>query len=121
LHLPAGTDEGFPRLRIELAGEKDFHLTGEMFTARGPRRGLSVNSSAAAKEAGGNDAGVIENDQFIATEQIGEIYKKMIIQVAFGAREDEEAGRVAMFERPLGNLAGGEVVIEVVKTHRQEV
>ncbi len=60
--LRPGPDERFPLLRVQLAGEKDFHLTGEMFLARGPRRRLGVNSSPAAKEAGGNHAGVVEND-----------------------------------------------------------
>ena len=35
LHFAARTDQRFPRFRINLAGEKDLHLTGEMFTARG--------------------------------------------------------------------------------------
>jgi hypothetical protein len=108
-------------LRIDLVSQKYFHLSGEMFLACGARRRLSTHSSAAAKEASGNDASVIENNQLIAPQQIGKIYKKAILHATFETREHKEARRVATIQRALGNLAGSQVVIEVVKTHRQPV
>jgi hypothetical protein len=44
-----------------------------------------VHPSPAAKETSRDDASVVEDDQFIASEQIGKMHKKSIFQAAFGA------------------------------------
>jgi hypothetical protein len=73
-------------LRLELAGEKDLYLSSEMFAARGARRRLSVDPGATAKQTSGNDPSVIQDEQFIATEQVGKIGEEAIIENAFRAR-----------------------------------
>ena len=65
LHFPAGTDERFPSLRIELADEKNFHRAGKMLMASGTRRRLSMDSGATAKKACRNDARVVQDNELI--------------------------------------------------------
>jgi hypothetical protein len=76
-----------------------------MFSACGAGRGLGVHTGAAAKEAGRNDASVVEDDKLIAAKEVRKIHEVAVFDTAFGARKLEQAGSVAAVERPLGDLA----------------
>ena len=37
-----------------------------------------MDARAAAKEASGDDASIVQDDQFISVEQVREVYEKMV-------------------------------------------
>jgi hypothetical protein len=93
-------------LPIALAGEEDFHLAGEMFQACGARGRLRVDAGAATEETRGNDARVVQEDEFVASEEFGEIPEEVVVQAACRSIDLQQAGSVATVQGPLGNLAG---------------
>jgi hypothetical protein len=92
-----------------------------MFPACGAGRRLGVHADAAAKKSCRDDACVVQDDQLIAAKEVRELQEEAVLKTAFGASKIQQAGSVTAVERPLGDLAGGEMVIEVVQSHREEV
>jgi hypothetical protein len=77
-----------------------------------------VDAGSPAKEACWNDARVVQDYQFVATEQVRELHEKVVFRGAGESREEKEAGSVAAIKRLLGDLAGGQMVIQVVEPHQ---
>jgi hypothetical protein len=69
-------------LPIALAGEKDFHLAGEMFRACGARGRLRVDAGAATEETRGNDPRVVQDHEFVAAEEFRKIPKEVLLEAA---------------------------------------
>lgn len=97
----AGTDEGSPAvaLGIESAEKKDLNFAGAAGTG--------------AKEAGRDDAGIVE-DHAIARLQVGrEIAELVVMKGLSGSVEDEHAGIGASGEGLTGDELVGEIVLKV--------
>ena len=77
-----------------------------------------MDADPPAKEACGNDARVVQDEEFIAAEQVGKFRKKPVVEAASGARKQEKSRSIAPVEGPLGDLALREVVVEVSKAHQ---
>jgi hypothetical protein len=99
-------------LRIDLAREENLYPAGKVLAARAARRRLRVDPGTATEEASGNDAGIVQDDEFVAPEELREIQKKAVVQVARGSRHPKHAGSIATRKGLLSDLARGKVVIE---------
>ena len=78
-----------------------------------------MNTGASAKEPGGNHPRVVQNEQFIAVEEIRKFCESPVLQRAPGAVQKEEAGSVAAVQRPLRDLVRRQVVVELFEAHKQ--
>ena len=107
-NFSAGADEGFPLVVRERANEKDFDGRLEEFVASWIifTRRTCVQAGAAAEEARGQDSRVVDDDEFVATEQIGEFAELAVVPRAGGAVEQEHARGVACGEWALGDSLG---------------
>ena len=65
------------------------------------------------KEARGDDFGVVENEEVVGGEVVGEVAKEFVFDAAAVAMNDEHAGSGAVFERVGGDELGGELVVKV--------
>ena len=72
LHLTAGPDKRLPSLGIDLAGQEDLHFSGQMLGSRGPRWWLRMDAGAPPEQAGGDDARIVEDEEFVTSQQRGE-------------------------------------------------
>lgn len=105
--LASGTDEAFPVVRIlpELAGQKDLDASVKEV----PRsrimwaEGLGFKTCAAAIEAGGEHAGIVEDDEVAGPEEIGEFAKLAALEGASLSREVQKTGGSAVRKRLLGD------------------
>jgi len=84
-----------------------------MFVSRGvvDAGRLGVAADAAAKEAGGEDAGVVEDDEFIAAQQVGKFAELAVLPRAGPFVEEQHAGSVARAQRMLRDAFGRQVEI----------
>ena len=73
--------------------------------------GLGVNSYTAAEQARGKDSGVVEDDQFIAAQQVGKFAELAVVPRAAGFVEEQHAGGVAGGERALRDALRRQVEI----------
>jgi hypothetical protein len=73
-----------------------------------------MEAGAATEETRGNDARVVQDDEFVASEELQKIPKEVIVQAPCGSIHFEQARSVALVHGPLGNLAVGQVIVEVL-------
>jgi len=66
-----------------------------------------VNPEAFSEEPSGNDAGVVEDDQFFPGEEVREPGEFCVREASVRAFDDEEARGVAAVERALGDQVEG--------------
>jgi hypothetical protein len=76
-----------------------------------------VNAETLAEEASGNYAGVVEDNQFVAGEEVDEVCELRVFQTIGCSLDDEQSRRIATVQGSLGDEARREVVIEVVDAH----
>jgi hypothetical protein len=74
----------------------------------------TVGVDAPAFEAGGEDAGVVEDEEVIGAEEAGEVSDVGVLHdVACGARDDHEASGLARSRGVGRDEVFGEVVVEI--------
>ena len=76
-----------------------------------------MNAEAFAEKPRGDHAGIVEDNQFVSSEEVGKLRELRIPELAAGAFDDEQARGVAAIQRSLGDQAGRKVVVEVVYAH----
>ena len=76
-----------------------------------------MDAAAFTEKPRGNHAGIVEDNQFVSSEEVGKQREVRILELAAGAFDDEQARGVATIQRPLGDQAGRKVVVEVVYAH----
>jgi hypothetical protein len=69
------------------------------------------------EEAGGDDAGVVEDDAVLGLEVGGEVAEVTVFDEPGGAMDDHHAGGGAIGERGAGDEFRGQVVVEVGREH----
>jgi hypothetical protein len=80
-----------------------------------------VDAHAAAEQTSRNDAGVVQDQELIATEEIWQLSEKAVPPRTTSAIEHKEAGRIPPIKRPLGNLFARQMVIEFFEKHCERV
>jgi hypothetical protein len=117
----AGANQAFPIVGIggELVGEENLdaplkEIAGCAIVRAG---GLSADAFAAAIEPGGEDAGIVEDDEVTGAQQSREVAELAIGTVAASALQVQEAGTVASSERVLGDEIVGKVEVEIRNQH----
>jgi len=119
--LAAGADQAFPIVRFggKLAGEENLDASMEKSAGCGIVLAdwLSAGAFAAAIEAGGEDAGVVENNKIAGPEQVWEIAKQAIRITAGDALDAQHAGVVTGGEGFLGDELVRKVEVEVGNAH----
>ena len=100
--------ERLPGVGTDLADEEDFDRGLEEFAALRviSSRRLGVNSGAAAEKPRGKDARIVDDDEFVAAEQIGQFAETAVFPGACFAAEQQRPGGGAIFERALSDLPG---------------
>lgn len=101
--LAGGTEEYLPSAVREGTDEECFDC--------------AAGSRADAEEAGGHDAGVVDDHEVAGLEQAGKVLEDVVGDSAGGAVEDEEACGIARFGRLLGDQFAGEFEVEVAGAH----
>ena len=96
-----------------MLGEQDFNLSG------GCRRvDLGTQAGAAAVEAGGDHARVVQNQEVAGSEERRQIRKVAVGEAASGAFHGEHACGIALDGRVLGDEIGWKVEVKVGDAHR---
>jgi hypothetical protein len=117
VHLSARPNQRFPGIGIELTSEKNLNLAGEMLRACGARRTLRMNAGAPSEEARGNDARIVEYEEFLAAKKIWKLHEEPILKRAGRAIQQEKPRRFAAVERSLRNPIRRQAIIELVQSH----
>jgi len=78
---------------------------------------LSASAGATAIEAGWKDASVIEDDQIVGTQKVGEVAEQAVGVVAGGSLQVQHAGMIAGGEGLLGDEFFGKMKAEVRDEH----
>src|ERR1019366_5507764 len=79
--------------------------------------GQRVDSGAAAEEARGKDAGIVDDEAIAGAQVLGEVAEGAVFPAALLAVDDEHARGGAVGEGFLGNALLGQVVIEIGQLH----
>ena len=98
-----GADEGRPGAVVVFAQKEQLHATASI--------------GANAEEAGGHNAGVVQDEEVAGTKEGGEVADVVVAESPGFARDNQEAGRVAGLDRLLGDQLGRQVVVEVRRSH----
>ena len=72
-------------------------------------------------ELGGDDAGIVDDQQIGGEEIFGEIVEMTVLDFAGGDVIDQQAGVVARFNRPRGDAVGRQGVVELGSLHAGSV
>lgn len=121
IDFAAGTNQALPIVGLggKLAGKQDLDASVKIAAGGGVAAadGLRAETSAAPVEAGGKDAGVIENDNIVGAEEIGQIAKMAVMELAGIAMQVQHAGTVASGGRFLGDELFGKMEVEIGNQH----
>ena len=79
--------------------------------------GRYSHGGANAEETGGHDAGVVQDEEVAGAEEGGEVADVVVREGASLAGDNQQAGGVAGLDRLLGDQLGGQVVVEVRRSH----
>ena len=74
----------------------------------------------AGVDAGGEDAGVVHDNEVVGPELVGQVRKRSVPDLARRAVVHQEPRARARLGRPLGDQFGGEGVVELSGAHRRE-
>src|SRR5260370_19049464 len=80
VHLAAGPDKRFPSLGIDLASEENFDFPGEMLRFCGARWRLRMNACAPPEQPRGDDARIVEHQEFVTSQEIGKFSKEAVLE-----------------------------------------
>jgi hypothetical protein len=80
-----------------------------------------VDTRAPAEQTSRNDAGVVQDQELIPTEELRELSERAVPPRTTSAIEREKEGRIPSIKRPLGNLFARQMVIELFETHCERV
>ena len=80
LHLAARPDKHLPSLGIDLAGQEDLHFAGQMLGSRGSRWRLRMHAGAPPEQAGGDDARIVEDEEFVTSQESGEFREEPVCE-----------------------------------------
>jgi hypothetical protein len=117
VHLSARPNQRFPRIGIELTSEKNLNLTAEMLQACGSRRKLRMNAGAPTEESRGNDARIVEYEEFIAAKKIWKLDEEPILKRAGRAIQQEKPRSFATVQGSLRNPIRRQTIVELVQSH----
>ena len=106
-----GADEGEPLPLGELLGEHDLDAAGDVVA------GLGMEAGALAVEAGGDDAGVVEDEEVAGLKEGGKVAEVAVGEGSGGAVEGEHARGGAVGEGFLRDEFRWEVEIEFGDEH----
>jgi hypothetical protein len=81
LHFAAGPNKRLPGFGIELAGEEDFDFPSQMFGSRGARWRLRMDAGTPPEQAGRDDARIVEDEEFVASQEAGEFSEEPILEM----------------------------------------
>lgn len=117
LNFAGGAAEGSPDdlagvLRTEVFGEEDLDATGWV-----GRVGLGAEAGAGGEEAGGKDAGVVEDNEVAGAEVVGEVSEVIVDESSASAVEDEHAARSADGGWGLCDEVFWKIEVEVCDAH----
>ncbi len=103
----AWADEGPPVVALDFLGEEDFEG--------------AAGAGFMAAETGGDDAGVIDDEDVATAEEGGEVGEAEVLEGAGGAVHGQEPGLVTFPSGELGDQLGWQVIVELVRAHGQGV
>jgi hypothetical protein len=119
--LAAGPNQAFPIVGLggELAGQENLDAAAEEIACRRIVRAerVSAGALAAAIEPGWKDAGVVENEQVAALQELREMAEQAVGTAAGGSLQVEHAGTIASGKGFLGNEVVGKMEVEVGNQH----
>jgi len=119
--LASGTDQAFPVIGMggELTGQQNFDASVGDIAGRRimSAYGVSAGACAAAIDPGGEDAGIVENDEVTGAQQVREVAELAIGIVAGCTLQVQHAGAVPDTERGLGDELGGQIEMEIRNQH----
>ena len=118
MHPFSRPDQRFPSVRSELTGEKDLHLAGKVLGSGTPGWRLGTDPGTSPEEPGRNDARIVEDQEFVAVKKFRELEKAVIFKAPGRAVELKETRSIAPTERPLGDLVFGQVIVELIESHK---
>ena len=119
-HFATWVHQRLPGVRLSLACEKNFDLSGQVFTACSSRRWIGVYPNPAPQQAGWDHASIIEDEELVSSQQIRKFGEETIAEFTRGTMQLQQAGGVAAGRRMLGDQLAWKLIIEVVKTHLRE-
>ena len=93
-------DEAVPFVWVfaDLVGEEDFNASAKKLSRGGVlwAEGLGSFATAAAVEASWEYAGIVEDQEIVGAQEVGEIAKRAILPGFVFAKQMQEAGRSAV-------------------------
>jgi len=103
-----------------MSGQQNFNVAGQVLAPGGFRWRLGMEAGAVTEQTGGDDAGIIQDEKFVAPEKVGKLGEDAVFDFAGFAAEGEESGEIALGEGALGDQLGREGVVEFIEAHRIE-
>ena len=76
-----------------------------------------MNASAPPEQPRGDDTRIVEDEELITSQQVGQVSKESIFESPGSALEQKEPRGIATFERALGDLLARKMVVEFIETH----
>ena len=73
-----------------------------------------------SEKARGNDPRVVEHQQFIAPQELGQLQKPPILPLPLLAVEQEQSGGIPQWQRSLRDLPTRQLVVKLLDTHVPE-
>ena len=68
LHFAARPNQRFPSFGIDFAGEKDFDFSCKVLRFCGTRWWLRMDTGTLSEQAGRDDPGIVQDEQFVASQ-----------------------------------------------------
>ncbi len=77
-----------------------------------------MDAGATTEQARWNHSRIVENDQFVASEEGRKFGEEVIFKLAGGTAQSEKTRGITAVERALGDLFAGKMVVKLVEKHR---
>jgi len=76
-----------------------------------------MDPGAPPKQAGRNDTRIVQYEEFVSAQQIGEFREEPVSEDACEPIKLQESRGFSAVQRPLSDLSSGKMVVEFVQAH----
>jgi hypothetical protein len=113
-------DQPLPDVSAFLPGQKEFGLAGQEATLGGIilSHWLRGNSPPPAQQAGGENLGVIEDEQITGLENLRYLAKRPVVPSPLHTVEHYHARSITLGQWSLGYKFGGKRVVKFLEKHQ---
>jgi hypothetical protein len=119
--LSTGSHERLPKTLGQLSRQKHLYRSRQVLSRGLARRAFGMYPRASAEQAGRENPRIVEDQQLVATEKLGQFSKTAVFEAALDPLEEEHSRSIAVGKRTLGDQFRRQRIVELSDLHARQL